>query len=1077
MSNCIPRKAKRVLVVTIGVGLLAVPGALAQITTGTVSGTVFDETGAVLPSVSLELTSVRTQNVRTAVTGDTGSYRFTLLQPGEYTLQAELAGFEKLIRRDIIVQTNQIVRVDLTLKPGLIEKVVEVSGSPSELQSESGEVGDVVDRKTIVELPLNGRNFIQLIALQPGAASGSKTPGGGFSTAGLFGGQFVVHGTPLESTAFLLDGIELRDVVDSRISFQVTIDALQEFKFQATNYSAAFARAAGGVINVSSQSGAREFHGSAWEFLRNDNLDARNFFDPPTIPEFRRNQFGGALGGPLSRGGGVRFFTAYEGLREAKGVSQAVTVPTLRQRQGDFTEGNPIFNPFEVDPQTGLRQTFPGNRIPESLQSPIARNALQRLFPLPGRPGLVNNLIGTRQRVIDSDQVNVRFDGDVGNKTRIFGRYTYSETERVLPFQLSVLPNFLTDWNSIGHNTFVAMTTIFSSTVINEVKLGFNRHTQILQDADSGTPVGEQLGIQGLSKRFTGNPIMSIAGLGRTGSISNSPNNRADNSYHLIDNLSLTAGAHNISTGFNVDWNQMNGGANANAVGSFSFNGALTSQLTPTGALQGGTGNAVADFLLGLAQSTSRCCTEGDGFRNYRSISFGAYLQDDWKISPRLTLNLGVRYEVFEPPYERRGRAAQPNLAGRPNLVLDFAGQGNVPRGFAKTDLNNWAPRVGFAWTPADKTVLRGGYGIFYQFNDFRPVFAQAQTPPFVVVENFISSQTRPELTLADPFPSGRGIPGLSFASIDFNFVAPYIQSWNLAVSREIDTLSNTVLSLTYVGNKGTKLILFEDINMPPLPGLGAIGPRRPIPSIGTDIRTTNRGKSTYHALEVRGEKRFAQDFGFLGSYTWSHCIDVGGIMRLGDSPGAIRDPKNNNANRGNCENDIRNRAAANFMYDLPFKSSGSPVLNALFAGWGVRSIITLEDGQPFTVFLPFDNSGTGRVLDTPDPVPGQNPNAGPRTVEQFFNIAAFQRPAPLPFGTVGRGTVVGPGVANVDFSLHRTFPLRENHRVDLRVEIFNLFNRPSFFQPGNRFGTPTFGVISRADEAREIQFGIKYQF
>ncbi|MCI0418826.1 MAG: TonB-dependent receptor, partial [Acidobacteria bacterium] len=678
-----------------------------QITTGTIAGTIVDDTGAIVPGVSVELTSLETGQIWTGKTSETGEYRFAFLQPGEYSVKAVLSGFQPVRRSQLPVRVNEIVRVDLKLTPSPLEQVIDVAGAPPPLQTESGEIGDFVEHQTIVNLPLNGRNFIQLVALQPGAVSTAKLPGGGLSFASsIFGGNYSVHGAPAEGTLFLLDGIDMKDVVDTRVGFRMTLDAIQEFKFQAANYSAAFGRASGGIVNIASRAGTNEFHGAAWEYIRDDAFDAKSFF-APRKEELRQHQFGAAIGGPMRKDKSF-FLLSYESIRSDRGVTRAVTVPTELQRQGDFSQGAPILNPLDVDPETGQRRPFAGNRIPQNLWSPVSVKALDRLFPRPNRPGTSNNLVDTATQEVNSDQINVRIDQRLRDSDTVFGRYTWVRHDRLWPFVFADLPNFTTVWKSPAQNAVIGEVHTFSSTTVNEFRFGYNRHTQVLEDLEQTVPVNQELGITGLSQRFLGNPNIRISGQAGTGAILNAPNNRSDNQFSLRDNLSHTRGRHTLSTGVSVDWYQMNGGANPNAHGGFNFNGALTAQLTPTGT-QAGTGNPVADFLLGFPISSARCCVQGDGFRHWRKIDFGAYVQDDWKVSRKLTLNLGLRWEFFEPGYERRLRFAQPDYSKAPALTLLFAGKDGVPQGIRKNEYNNFAPRVGFGYALDDRTVLRGG--------------------------------------------------------------------------------------------------------------------------------------------------------------------------------------------------------------------------------------------------------------------------------------------------------------------------------------------------------------------------------
>jgi len=1054
--------------------------AVGQVTTGSVTGTVSDTANHVIPNVNLTLDSLATGIQRTTITGGDGSYTFTQLLPGTYSLTAAAQGFATTVQENIQAQVNVIVRVDMTLKPATVQEKVEVQGTLPAMQTESAATGGVVDRTSISELPLNGRNFIELVALQPGVASTAKLQGGGLDyTTSVFGGNYVVNGAPADGSTFLYDGIEMRDVVDTRVSFQPTIDAIQEFNFQATNYSAAFGRSAGGIVNIASRSGSDSFHGSAWEFLRNDVLDARNFFVTGPKPQFRQNQFGGAVGGPI-RKGRIFFFVSYEGFRQTEGVTQAATVPTVAERNGDFSAGPPIYNPLETDPATGLRVQFPGNQIPTSLFSSVAVAALNRLFPLPNLPGAADNLIETDYQTITSDQVNGRVDAKLTGADWLSGRITtLPRVNRNFPFVFSPLPNFSDVWNSPATNAYISETHTFGTASVNEFKIGINRNHQVLQDPDQGQPIGAELGICCLSTIpiLERNPNINIAGLSGTGAIGNAPNNRIDNQYTALDNYTWTRGPVTYSAGGSIVRLEENGGANPGSAGTFTFTGTFTGQLTPAlNAIEPDTGNAVADFLLGYPATSDRCCIIGPGFRNWRTYQLGTYFQADWKARRNLTVNLGLRYEIFGAPYEKYNRVAEPDLAAAPNAVLLFAGQNGVPRGFYNAKKDNLSPRIGLAYSLNQKTVVRAAYGVFFLAPQQIAPFSMSSQPPFTDSDTFFSSLIVPQLTLASAFPAGLGVPSSVYTNIATNFRNAYMQTWNLSVQRELGF--NTSFTASYVGSKGTHLM---DSSVPannPPPGPGALQARRPIPGFGQIYLYDADGYSNYNALQLKAEKRLSNGLSFLGSYAWSKCIDDGATaITYGGNTGGIRNPADTAMNRGLCNEDIRNRWVANAIYQLPFGKDTSGVLKQVVGDWVIEGILTIETGQPFSVLYPLDNSNTGIGLDTPDLVPGENPNAGPKTVADWFNLNAFTTPAPFTYGTAGRNIVIGPGTRDFDFSLHKQFPITESQALQFRVEVFNLTNTPSFFQPGNVFDTPGFGEIGGAFDPREIQFAFRYIF
>jgi hypothetical protein len=1068
----------KTLLATIGLSfyyLFAIQ-AFGQITTGGITGTVSDQTHAVTPGVSLLLQEVATGAVRTTATDASGSYTFAVLPPGIYKLTATLNGFGTLVQENIKVSVNEINRLDLTLQPASVAQHIEVNTEPAELQTESAAVGGVLENQAITELPLNGRDFIQLVALEPGANSTEKLPGGGISyLTATFGGNYIVNGAPSDGTSYLLDGIEMRDTNDTRVSFEMTVDAIQEFNFQSSNYSAAFGGASGGIINISSRSGTNQFHGSVWEFIRNDIFDARNYFNPPQKPPFRQNQFGGAIGGPIVRDK-TFFFVSYEGFRQLEGLSQAVSVPTVAQRNGDFSADAPIYNPLALDPSTGLRAPFPGNQIPPSLFSPVAVKALNLLYPLPNGPGEVNNLTGTADQTINTDQVNARLDQKIGEDDSLFARATWVRAVRLLPFAFSSLPNVLTNYNSPAVNAVISESHLFSSRSVNQVTLGYNRHTQVLQDAQENVNINQELGITGLSSQYLGNPNIYIAGLAPTGSVCNAPNDRTDDDYTLLDNFSYTTGNQSFTIGMRFVRNEVNGQVTPFGHGGFTFNGTFTSQLNATGTVPD-TGNAVADFLLGFPLVTNNCCITGSPHRNNRSNKVGPYFQDDWKVRPNLTLNLGLRWDYYQPLYDLQKRMDFPDLADAPNLVLLFAGKDGQPNGLRHADLHDFSPRVGFAYGIGSQTVIRGGFGIFYNPVSMVWGVLAALDEPFTDVNTFLSSSITPQLTLANPFPTGLGLPSTDYYGWPENLHDPYNLAWNLALERKLT--SSITVSATYVGNKGDHLDLgLIDINQPTVPGPGSIVSRRLIPSLTSIFFDDTEGSSIYHGLDLKVERRFSNNLGFLVSYVLSHCIDDGAVSSKYDgSSGAERDPYDSALNRASCTNDERNRFVSSFVYSLPFKNDNSALLRTLVNNWSVQGILTLESGQPEDVLLPYDNSNTDRFLDAPDLVPGQSPNNGPKTPDEWFNVNAFTTPPPYTFGTSPRSVVQGPPNKDFDCSISKGFNINEQQKLLFKAEFFNLLNHLNLEQPGNVFGTPSFGVIGAALPSREIQFALKYSF
>ena len=1064
-----------VTIITCGLILsILAPESSAQIS-GSVVGTVQDSTGAVVPNVAVTLTNNATNIVQTTVTTSSGDFRFPLVPVGEYRISAEMSGFKIAEVPSLTVVLGQATRIDIALEIGDVATTVEVTGAVATLQTEQGSVQGLVYHEDIVNLPLNGRNFVQLVALQPHAVPVPRR-----SFANNFGGYNVIAGAPTQAAAVSIDGINILDINDPRRTIAPPPDAIQEFQESQSSYSAATGLGGGAQVNLVTKSGTNAFHGALWEFLRNDKLDARNFFDSPILPgapskpAFRQNQFGGSVGGPIIKDKSF-FFTSYEGLRIVRGVTSLFTVPTLADRSGDFSALNPA--PVACtdtgaicDPTTGL--PFPGNMIPTARHSTVSVNALNQLFPLPNRAGTAtnaNNLVGPKPNDDTNDQFLIRIDHNFSENVSLYGRYIYYNYRR-LSGAFSGLPNFADDFNTPAQNAVIGYVHTLGPHSVNQFRIGYHRMTQLLQDVEIDVPINQQIGITGTSTLFLGNPAVRISGFSGTGAISNAPNNRSDNSYYLYEDFTHTRGSHTYAVGFNLAIEQINGGINSSSRGRFNFNGGFT-------------GSAVADFLLGFPSSSNRGI--GIGFRNFRQNRYGLYFNDDWKASANLTLNLGLRYEFFEPAYEKRN-----NMSGFDETTgqIVIAGESGIPRGLRVSRKKGFQPRVGFAYRiPCYKMVVRGGYGVYLMpLTTFPSPFINLLNAPFFSLESFTAdTNVAPVLTLANAFPVGLGVGGTSLFSVDRNFKDPYLQQWNLTIQRELT--SSMTLEVGYVGNKGSQLRQNQDINAPFAGPFTAAFPdlqsKRRYPAFTGISSYNNIGKSTYHSGHIKLEKRFTGGLLLLASHTWAKLLSAGGILGSGDIGTSIgRNPLDPNAEKARSVFDARHRFAGSFVWVLPLGrghavgSNWSGWVEQVAGNWQVNGILIFQSGLPVTAGFPGDNSNTGLFQDRPDLI--GDPNTGPKTVQAWFNTSAFIAPAtPFSYGNAGRNLITVPGISQFDFSIFKNIDLTEQVRLQFRTEFFNITNHPNFDPPGGTFGTGTFGVISSADDARQIQFALKLLF
>ena len=1032
---------------------------------GSVVGTVSDTSGAVVPQVKLVLTNLATNVTRTTASSGTGDFSFPLVPVGQYRISAELSGFRKTEVPTLSVALGEATRVDIQLAVGGTSQQVEVQSEIAAVQTESGAVEGVVQTADVVDLPLNGRSFVELVALEPNAVPSPVT-----SFFRNLGGYNLVAGAPVSATAVTVDGVNIRELNDPRINIALNPDVIQEFQETQSNYSAGQGLAGGGQINLVTKSGTNSLHGSVFEFFRNDALDAKNFFDAAKKPPYRQNQFGFSLGGPI-RKNKTFFFAGYEGLRIAQQETFLYTVPTVAERSGNFTGQPQIFDPSTYNSATGLRSPFPGNMIPPGEISQTSLNALKMLYPVPTLPGNVNNLLGTPVNNSTNDQFSVRIDHKIGDNDSLFGRYIYYNYRRLTDIFAS-LPNFLDNFNTPSQNAAIGYVQLFGPATVNQFRVGYHRMTQLLGDVQIHVPINQEIGITGTSSIFLGNPSIAISGIGTTGGISNAPNDRSDNGFYGYEDLTHNVGKHELSMGFDVDFDQVNGGYNPDARGHFSFTDNYTAQIGQPGT----TGSAIADFLLGYPSVSE--VGLGIGFRHFRQRRFGTYFNDNWHVTKNLTVNAGLRWEHFGPAYETNNDLSGFNPA---TGQLVTAGMDGTPRGLRQDNWKDFEPRLGFAYRigGSDRTVVRGGYAInFMPLLTFPAPFSSLVNPPFFSLATFNGNSPIPNLTLADAFPAGLGVTSTTLVSVDPHFKDPYLQYWNLAVEHE---LASVLVTVGYMANHGSDLRNSQSINQPPA-GPGPLQSRRPYPNFSTITGYENIGMSNYESGYVKAEKHFGGGLGFLVSYTYAKLLDTGGIVDPGDLSDTLgRNPLDPSAEYGRDYFDARHRLVGSLVWQLPVGKGHSVgghwpgYLQQTIGNWQLNGILSLQSGLPISPILGFDNSNTGNFQDRPNTI--CNPNNGPRTTSEWFNTSCLALPAPFSYGDTRRNTIDGPPIKNIDLSVFKTFDITESKSLQFRAEFFNALNHPNFNPPGTTFGTSSFGVISSAGDPREIQFALKLAF
>ncbi len=1071
----------------------------AQFETAEITGTARDQTGAVIPGVRVTALHVSTgTKVETSTDAD-GNYVLRPLRIGEYQLTAEIAGFRKAQRSGIVLQVNQRARVDFEMQVGELAETVVVTGTAPLIETESSSRGQVIDNRKVLELPLITRDYTQLATLSVGVAP----PGGRFLGGGGVLGQSVIgtmniNGNRTMQNDFLIDGVDANtlstNIQEGTVSYvNPNPDAIQEFKVQTSNYSAEFGKSAGAVINVSIKSGTNDFHGSVYEFHRDNAISARNFFaGPGPKPLFIQNQFGFAIGGPIKRDK-TFFFADYQGTRIRKGVTLVSTVPSLALRGGDFRGLAPV-----RDPQSG--QPFAGNVIPPERIDPVAR-AYANLYPAPniaGREALSNNFVANPLLTDRVDQFDVRVDHHFSDKMNFFARYSHTSRDFVNPTRFTGLAEGADNPDASGRDSYearhiaVSLTNIISSAVVNEFRFGYGRGfpfrapanfpgpsaTESLRDLTGGlvVPFPDIPGLNG------GLPEMQIRGFTRIGRPFFQPKFQISETVQFKDSVSFVRGPHSMKAGVDIRHAQLIFFDVRATIGGYAFEGVFT-------------GNPFADFLLGAAErfflTSQTRVDQGQDIFNF-------FFQDDWKATSRLTLNLGIRYEFATPTREVQNRLANFDIA-RQQLVQ--AKDGSLfDRALVEPDKNNFAPRLGLAYQLDSKTVLRAGYGVFYVHEDRRGSESQlALNPPFLVDLQVISDRVTPAAILRNGLPPALIDPARinlagAFLRIQDMFQrTAYVQQWNFTLQRELP--GQIVVDAAYVGNKGTKLPALSNLNQA-APGPGPLADRVPFKGFGTLQFLENRDSSNYHAFQLRVEKRLSRGFSFLSSYTFSKALNQATENMVSGTNlalGIVRSPQDRNnlrAERGPAEFDLRNRFVFSYIWELPFGKERrwgkgwSGALNSLLGSWQMSGITTIQSGRSLTLFLSAGlapNLGAERAP-RPDLLRDPNLSRSQRTLERFFDTSAFANPSDrgASFGNAGRGLVHGPGMVNFDLSLFKNIPLSmisEAARLQFRTEIFNLWNTPQFVPPAMALGGAGFGAINRAFDGRQFQFALKLLF
>ena len=1064
--------------VVFSLALVTLPRQLAgQATTfGTIVGKVTDPTGSSVPSASVRIVNADTGITRQVITGTSGEFEARSLNPGFYNVEVTAPNFQKQVVERVKLDVSQSVTLDFHLTVGTVNEQIQVQAEAPLLQTDTGTIGTVVENAKVVELPLNGRNFNALTRLVPGAVRG--TNGGGET---IQGETFAVTGSRSDNAYYALDGIYNNGTFFKTAGIHPSVDAIQEFKIQ-TNTGAQYGAAAGANINVAIKSGTNELHGTAYEFLRNDKFDSRDYF-AATKPAYRRNNFGFTVGGPvyvprLYNGKNRTFwFFNYEGLRESRGNTQFLTIPAPTMLSGDLSRdlrGQPapqVFNPFTAHLVNGqlVRDPFPGNVIPTNLIKPYAKAYSDFWFPTNLLPNTTSNFINTLKRTRQDNQVNTRIDQKISEKNNLYGRFSWSDLDQISPANL---PTAFTGTFNKYRGVAISDTHIFDPSLILDVRLGYFRSNLGQGPTEHFIDVYRKVGLTNTPTNFRNFDYPINFGItGFTGPDLGNLINGPDFVYQGQFNVTKIRGKHTFTVGYDYTRLRI---FHDSVFSTYNFDNIPTSDPQNVAA----TGQPLASFLLGLPSTANRIVGQTD--LDLRHDLHHAYIEDDIKPTSRMTLNLGIRYEYNQWPHHIRGR-----LSGFDMLTGQFfwastnpvTGQpANVRPEIADPRYRNLAPRIGVAYRITNRTVIRSAYGIFYNSN-FSWEWSDSRGGwPFSVSDNLtglnIGANLQPVDSLFQSFDPKKVTPQTQH-TVARDVKTPYMQNWNLGIEQQLS--NSLLLELNYQGSKGTHLSSFLSTNDPP-PGPGDPDPRRPFPIAGGISELKHIATSKYNALTAKLEKRFSHGLSFLGSYAWAHSIDLN--SEFGGSS-----PQNNACIRcdlGNSGFDQRHVANISYVWELPLGRAMKGFSKQVLNGWEVSGITTLETGRVFNVGLGFDQANVGargnfqRPNLVGDVFPsGLDQKVGPGTT--WFNTAAFAAPARYTFGNLGRNVFHGPSFMNTDFGIYKNFLFTEQARLQFRSEYFNLFNNTNFGNPNGSFNSPNFGrILGMQSNQRIIQFGLK---
>ncbi|HXE80030.1 MAG TPA: carboxypeptidase-like regulatory domain-containing protein [Vicinamibacterales bacterium] len=1055
--------------------------AAAQAVTGTILGTVTDPTGAVLPGATVTVTNQDTGFSRTVVSDAQGEYVTPQLPTGVYTVAGELSGFKGMTLSNIRLGVDQRVRIDLKLEVGDIAETITIEAATPLVQASSSELGTTIEEEQIKTLPLNGRNFVSLTRTVPGVLRGN--PGANIDGAGSLAwrasASFSANGQRPRDNNYMLDGVDNNETWLQTVVLFPSVDALDEFKLQTSTYSAEFGRSLGGIVNLQIKSGTNAFRGSLYEFHRNDALDANNFFNNRNgraKPDFRQNQFGGTLGGPVFRDR-TFFFFDYQGSRIAQGQTYLSTVPSEKMRRGDFSEVNRVI----YNPLTG--QPFPGNIVPESMWDPAARNIMSQLYPAPNVPGRIgangqpldNYLINpTLER--EDDQFDIKVDHNLTVSNRFFTRYSWAKTHRFLPATLPHGDAGATfgagDGNIDAQGLAFNDTHTFNDRWLNEFRFGWTSIKFNMTSIDHGKNLAAQMGIPNINLNDATSAMSQITfqNIRNLGANGNQPLITNQNDFQIFDNVTWIKGRHTLKAGGSITFRSREV-LNADLiVGQFAFNNNQTSNCAGRGSdcvLDPNTGFDVASFLLGFASAKNRRLFDAETYTE-KKPEYALYIQDDFRVTHNLTVNMGLRWDVFPPWIEVDDRQSNfdPStgkfVVASPDAVINGVRVGRYLQTYSKGDVG---PRFGFAYDVGGdgRTVIRGGWGVFWNFTPGGTSSSKAQNPPFLKAQALTPTPTTTGINLRlseglpPPVSDDPNLParGATRSIFDINFRDGYAHNFNLNIQRQFG--QNYLVEVAYAGSRGRQLMAKVNPNQaPPVVGVTNSNVNRPFARIAPELRNIGQAASIgyvdYNGLLIKFQRRFADNFSFLNSYTWGKAIDINS-----DNDGDVTFTNVydiENYHRGPADYDVAHTFSSSWIYELPWARDRA------WGGWQLNGILFLRSGLPFTVTQTqgVQSTGTGnrpnRICD------GRLDNP---TIDRWFDASCFVPPADTTgtYGNAGRNILRGPGQFNIDASLIKRTRIGR-FLTEIRIEAFNVLNHPQFApRPNSTIGNANVGTIT----------------